>query len=259
MKKIYFFIFMSLGLIFQDVKAQAPACTYDYTWLALGKDGIWPDSATNMVSGTVGQPYVQNVTVKVPYDTTDATLGTVTFNRIELQTNITNPANYNLPPGLSLSCTPSNCKFPGNDTSCLVIYGTPTTVGSYTLSFTLKTYVNEVPFFAVNTSVVDYYVININPNTAGISDLTGSKFEVGQSIPNPAHNSSKIQYVTPGSGKTTLKIFNTLGALVLEKNADSNKGLNQFDVDCSTMPEGIYIYTVEFDNKTITKKMMVTH
>lgn len=259
MKKIYLLVFLAFSFVLNEINAQAPACTYDYTWLALGKDGIWPDSATNFVSGTVGQPYIQNVTVKVPYDTTDATLGTVTFNRIELSTNLTNPVNYNLPPGLSLSCTPSNCKFPGNDTSCLVIYGTPTTVGTYTLSFTLKTFVNEVPFFAVNTSVVDYYVITINANTAGISDLTGSKFEVGQSVPNPANNSSKIQFVTPGSGKANLKLYNTLGTLVTEKFTEVNKGLNQFEVDCSGLTEGIYIYSVEYNGKSITKKMMVSH
>ena len=55
--------------------AQTPVCTYDYTWLALGKNGIWPDSATNFVSGTVGAPYLQNVTIKVPKDTNATIFG----------------------------------------------------------------------------------------------------------------------------------------------------------------------------------------
>src|SRR3989344_7296153 len=120
MKKIYFvFSILFLGVSFVS-KAQAPACQYDYAWLALGKDGVFPDSATNFISGNVGSPYVQHITVKVPYDTTVSPLGTVQFDHIDLQTNISNPVNYGLPPGLSLSGTPSNFHFPGNDTSCMV-------------------------------------------------------------------------------------------------------------------------------------------
>lgn len=175
MKKLYFLFVLSFVVSFTSIKAQAPLCSYDYTWLALGKNGVWPDSATNFVSGTVGQPYLQNVTVKVPLDTTVSGF-TFTFSHIDLQTNISSPVNYGLPPGLSLSGTPSNYQFPGNDTSCMVIYGTPTTAGTYNLSFTLKTYMQGIPT-AFNTQTITYYKIVIN-NAAGIADNAPVKFDV---------------------------------------------------------------------------------
>src|ERR1700741_3016315 len=182
MRKFYILFAFTLSFGLSNIRAQAPQCQFDYAWLALGHDGVFPDSATNFMSGIVGQPYVQHITVKVPYDTTDATLGTVHFAHIDLQTNISSPVNYGLPPGLSLAGTPSNFHFPGNDTSCMVIYGTPTTAGTYFLSFKLKTYVTEIPGFAVNTQTITYYFIDILPAGTGIPAFSGSSFEVGQNI-----------------------------------------------------------------------------
>src|ERR1700740_1310495 len=113
MKKLYFLF--SIVLLSLSFVSKAQSCSYDYAWLALGKDGVYPDSATNFISGNVGSPYVQNITVKVPYDTTVPVLGTVQFAHVDLQSSA---SNWGLPPGLTLSGTPSNLHFPGNDTSC---------------------------------------------------------------------------------------------------------------------------------------------
>lgn len=258
MKKIYILFAFILSFQLSTMQAQAPQCQFDYAWLALGKNGVFPDSATNFMSGVVGQPYVQNVTVKVPYDTTDATLGTVHFNHIDLQTNISNPANYGLPPGLSLAGTPANLKFPGNDTSCMVIYGTPTTAGTYYLSFTLKTWITEVTLFPVNTQTLTYYKIDILPASTGINSAAETKFEVGQNIPNPFSGKTTIRYSVPAQGKAKFSLYNTLGKLVMEKKADAVKGENNFELNSSELAEGIYMYSVEFNNKTITKRMIVS-
>lgn len=236
-------------------KAQVPQCQYDYTWLALGKDGIYPDSATNFLSGNVGSPYVQHITIKVPYDTTVPVLGTVQFDEINLQTNITNPVNYGLPPGLSLAGTPSNFNFPGNDTSCLVIYGTPTVAGTYNLSFQLKTYIIGSPF-AVNTQTITYYKIIIN-SPLGVNDNAASKFEVSNPVPNPSNTSSSIKYSLPKTGATKLSVYNTLGKLVYSKKAEGKQGENEFDVNVNELSSGIYIYSVEFEGRSITKRLIV--
>jgi len=260
MKKIYLFLvvlFFNLSSIF----AQAPSCQYDYTWLALGKDGIYPDSATNFVSGTVGVPYIQNVTVKVPYDTTATIFGqlqTVRFSRIDLQTNITNPVNYGLPPGLSIVATPSNFKFPGNDTSCMVIYGTPTTAGTYILSFTLKTYVVEFPLTSVSTDVVDYYKINFYP-PVGIKENQNQSFELMGMYPNPAINETSIKYQLSKSGLVKHHIYNALGKCVYTKITESKKGENELVIDVKNFSSGIYFYTSDFEGKSKTKKLIVNN
>ncbi len=142
MKKIYFTIFTIVASIASVIAQTVPTCSLNPTFIASNKVGVYPDSATNFISGTVGVPYVQNITVKVPKDTTSSSI-TFCFNRFELTSPSTN--NYGLPPGLMIgSSTPAvangtvngapSLKFAGNANNCASIYGTPTTAGSYTLS-----------------------------------------------------------------------------------------------------------------------------
>ncbi len=260
MKKCYllfFVLFINLSSIF----AQTPSCQYDYTWLALGKDGIYPDSATNFVNGTTGVPYIQHITIKVPNDTTAVLFGqlqTVHFSRIDLQTNITNPANYGLPPGLSIAGTPSNFKFPGNDTSCMVIYGTPTVAGTYNLSFTLKTYVTEFPLTSVSTDVIDYYKITINP-PIGLKENQNTTFDLQGIFPNPAVNETTVKYQLPKSGSVKHMLYNALGKCVYSRTSDSKKGENELIIDVKNLSSGIYFYTSVFEGKSKTKKLIVNN
>jgi hypothetical protein len=257
MKKIY--LFLLLALPFMSEAQTAPACTYDYAWLALGKNGVYPDSATNFVGGTVGTPYVQNITVKVPYDTTATIFGSTStfhFDHIDLQTNVTSPANYGLPPGLSLSGTPSNFKFPGNDTSCMVVYGTPTTAGSYTLSFKLKAYVTEFPGVAVSTQTIGYYVINIAP-VAGIATYGNVGFHLMQNSPNPVKDMANIRFTAGTGGKAKLNVFNLTGQKVFEKEVSAARGDNSIDFDASQLENGVYLYSVEMNQQKQCRRMVV--
>ncbi len=254
MKKIY--LLLVLALSFSNIKAQ---CTYDHNFIMTHRGGVWPDSATNFVSGTVGTPYTQNVTVKVPYDTM-ATIfsqtSTFHFSHIDLQTNISNPVNYGLPPGLTLVGNPSNFKFPGNDTSCMIISGTPTTVGSYSLSFTLKAYMTEFPGIAVSTQVIKYYVINIAP-AAGIASNANISFAVMQNSPNPVKDNTSIKFTSAGDGKARLNVFNIAGQKVADKEISTVRGDNSFDFDASQLENGVYLYTVEMNQQKQCRRMVV--
>lgn len=263
MKKIYLLFSFLFVTAVSNVFAQIPACNYDMTFLATGRDGIWPDSATNFISGNVGSPYLQNLTIKVPYDT-NSTLGLVTFKTVDLQRNIASPANYGLPPGLSIGTTASNVqittnafKFPGNDTSCMVIYGTPTTAGTYNLSFTLKTYVNEIPFAAVSTDVITYYKIVIN-TPIGLNETANSKFELMNLFPNPSNSSSILRFNSPKTSMAKLNVYNTLGKVVITKSIETKQGENEFNINVKDLSSGIYICSLESEGKTLTKKLIVS-
>ncbi len=240
--------------------AQVPVCGYDHTFIASGRKGVWPDSATNFVGGTVGAPYLQNVTIVVPKDTNATIFGstqTFTFKEIDLQTNITTPANYGLPPGLSLTGTPSNYKFPGNDSSCMVIYGTPTTVGSYTCSFTLKAYVTAFTL-AVSTQTLKYYIINIAP-AAGIATNGSYSFQVMQNTPNPVRDNANIKFTSPAEGKAKFAVFNVTGQKIIEKEISTQRGDNNFDFDANQLESGIYLYTVEMNQQKQCRRMVIAH
>jgi hypothetical protein len=252
MKKIYLLFFL-LSLL--NLKAQTPTCGYDHTFIASGRAGIWPDSATNFVSGTVGQAYLQNVTIVIPKDTTVSGLGTLQYNHVDLQTNITTPVNYGLPPGLSLTGTPSTFKFPGNDSSCMVIYGTPTTAGSYTLSFTLKVYVVGSPI-AITSYTVGYYIINIAA-ASGISTSKNYDFSVMQNNPNPVINNTTIKFTAPVDGKAKMSLYNIAGQKITEKEFAAQRGDNSYEFDAAALESGIYIYALELNGQKQIRRMVV--
>ncbi len=249
MKKFYLFLLL---LPFTCILAQTPVCNYDYTWLALGKGGVYPDSATNFISGNVGSPYLQNVTVKVPYDTTS---GTTTLHYLRI--DFTNSGTCGLPPGLSLTGTPSNYKFPGNDTSCMVIYGTPTTAGTYNLTFNLSIYMVEFGgFIPFTTQTLTYYKIIIAA-AAGIATNNSYNFNVMQNSPNPVIDNASIKFTSASVGKAKFVVYNIAGQKITDKEINAQRGDNSFDFDATNLENGIYLYTVEMNQEKQCRKMVI--
>lgn len=106
MKKIYLSFLFSALVTFLNAQS-VPTCSLDPIFVASPKVGVWPDSATNFISGVVGQPYVQNITVKVPKDTISAGFR-FCFNKFTLYTP-SGITNYNLPPGLQIGSSMTVC------------------------------------------------------------------------------------------------------------------------------------------------------
>ncbi len=238
---------------FNVVMQAQPTCTLDPVFIASPKYGIWPDSATNFVSGQVGQPYAQNITVKVPLDTVQSPVK-ICFTRFELLVPPSYP-NYNLPPGLILTGNPSNLKFPGNANSCAIISGTPTTAGTYTLHFQVDVYGTTILSFQncptpvdpntgskIQTQNIDYYIINILPATS-IQDVYNniSNFTL---YPNPAANNISINFNSSVSELLQISLSDVTGKVLLNKALASQIGNNTFTLDVSELESGIYFYNI---------------
>ena len=238
-----------------SLKAQTvPTCSIDPTFHS---EGIWPDSALNFMSGTVGQPYLQNVTVVIPLDTTPVqTIGTCTYAHITLQTSSN---NYGLPPGLSLTGTPSTLVFPGNDSSCMAIYGTPTTAGTYTLTFVLKVYCTQTGnSFAALTKTIGYYHITINAAAGIETNAANAAFQVMQNNPNPVTGTTtNVKFSAPVDGKAKMTVYNITGQKISDKDILVQRGDNNYEFDATTLENGIYLYAVEFNGQKQIRRMVV--
>src|ERR1022692_1289930 len=81
--------------------------------------GITPDSAVGFVTGYVGLPYQQVVTIVVPKDTLAYGVLLLNFDSIALN------SFTGLPNGFTYAC-PKRCMWLGNTKGCLVINGNPT-------------------------------------------------------------------------------------------------------------------------------------
>lgn len=279
MKKIYFTI-ITISLAVSSVFAQTvPTCSLNPTFIASNKVGVWPDSATNFVSGIVGVPYEQNLTIKVPKDTT-ASGFKFCFNKFVLSTP-TGTTNYNLPPGLNIGSSSTitangtingaiSLRFPGAANNCASIYGTPTMAGSYTLQLQIQPYMNG-PVFGncpvppdINSGstaiagpqLLNYYIINISSPT-GVVDLGKDKVALYQNVPNPFSTTTDIKFYVEGEDNATVTVYNALGSVVSQQTIKTMLGENKVTINASNMANGTYIYSLKYKNFITTKRMMV--
>jgi hypothetical protein len=280
MKKIYLTI-ISVTAVIASVFAQTvPTCSLNTTFIASNKVGVWPDSLTNFISGTVGIPYEQNLTVKVPKDTSAAGF-TFCFNKFVLYTPV-GVTNYNLPPGLNIGSSTSSVangtvngavslKFPGDANNCATIFGTPTVAGSYTLQLEIQPWTNGpvVPFVTpcsnsaaggstiiAGPQVLNYYVINISAPT-GLQDLGNDKMSLSQNIPNPFSSTTEIKFYVEGEENATITVYNTLGAIVSQQSVYTSVGENKVTIKASNLSNGTYMYSLKYKGAIATKRMMI--
>ena len=85
-----------------------------------------------------------------------------------------------------------------------------------------------------------------------------SEFEIMQNYPNPFNSITKIKWQLNKSDYVLLKVYdilgNEIGTLV---NEALSPGLHEVNFDASTLPSGIFFYTITAGDRSITKKMVL--
>jgi hypothetical protein len=90
------------------------------------------------------------------------------------------------------------------------------------------------------------------------SNSIPAKFELSQNYPNPFNPTTEIKYSIPQSGFVTLKVFNLLGQEVATLvNQQQKTGSYIVNFDASNLASGIYMYRIQSDNFSLTKKMVL--
>ncbi|MEM6263750.1 MAG: T9SS type A sorting domain-containing protein [Bacteroidota bacterium] len=155
------FLLCICALLFGSLSAQI--CTPDTNFTA---PGIYP---ANMPDACVNQPYSFVVTLVVPQDTlvNVPPLGNL---RVPIDSFILDDI-LGLPAGLSYQCSPASCTFLGNASYCVVVSGTPTVTGFYSLDVAVDLYstVLATSFNAVDTLRAAFTFNVTNLPTAAIT------------------------------------------------------------------------------------------
>ena len=90
-----------------------------------------------------------------------------------------------------------------------------------------------------------------------------NEFSLSQNYPNPFNPSTVIQYSIADAGNVTLKIFDLLGrevATLVNEYQQAGTYSVDFNVEtrhASSLPSGVYFYTLTAPNFTATKKLML--
>ncbi len=105
-----------------------------------------------------------------------------------------------------------------------------------------------------NRMIVAHYdwCVGIDEQQSNYSNVT-----ISQNTPNPAINSTSIEIKTEVFSRINLTIVNLLGQVVHHESVDNNSHTHTFEVDVTNLDSGIYFYTVEIGNNSVTKKMLV--
>ena len=229
--------------------------------LTITSPGIYPDEITNLPEAFVGQPYLAQIDVLTPLDTSVSLSGlnvNVTIDNIELTSVTGLPNNFNY------SCNPPSCIFPGGTYACAQLFSTsdPTSadIGYYPITMTTSTLAINIPLIGSLTQVdtVDYYYIDISNIASTMQPITPFTFEVKDVYPNPTNSKANFQFVLGKNEILEFFIINSLGQTVNYKQLQSNFGVNKFELDLSHLSSGLYTYILKTDDRQISKKILIT-
>lgn len=98
------------------------------------------------------------------------------------------------------------------------------------------------------------YSQTVEVNNAGAIVSYG----LGQNYPNPFNPATTISYALPVSGQVSLKVYDMLGKEVATLvNGVRPAGMNTAAFDASSIPSGMYFYTLRTAGFSATKKMLL--
>ena len=94
----------------------------------------------------------------------------------------------------------------------------------------------------------------------GIDELAGNAISLGQAYPNPASDAAIVSYSIPAHGKVKLYLTDILGRSVnVLVNETLDAGIHRTELNVRNLADGLYYYTLEFDNQKMVRKLVVTH
>jgi hypothetical protein len=139
---------------------------------------------------------------------------------------------------------------------------------SFTGTFTIaESYIvpNEAVYFIKvflanqdNYSEDDTLKIRRETISVGIETLTATNtFALGQNIPNPATNTTRINYSIPESGEVIFHVHSISGQLLYSKTIEAAIGKQSLEFNTNTLAAGIYIYSIEYKGQRLIKRMSV--
>ena len=117
-----------------------------------------------------------------------------------------------------------------------------------------------VKFRVTNDNGNNMYLDNINlsqPIPSGIREINNDDALVSL-FPNPVANEITLEINSENIRPSTIKIMNSTGQLISEKQIELNSGINNFKMDTKEFSNGVYLVIVESAKKTITKKLVVS-
>jgi hypothetical protein len=136
---------------------------------------------------------------------------------------------------------PVNCRFSS-------IYTVPDNVSQYTI----KVFVNNVDRYPSNDTLKTTRNTNLK-----LSDYSSTGFALGQNIPNPAKENTRIEYSIPNDGQVIFTVYTITGQTLHIEKKDAYSGTNSIEFSTANLANGIYYYSMEYKGERLVKRMVI--
>ncbi len=84
------------------------------------------------------------------------------------------------------------------------------------------------------------------------------KYSLGQNYPNPFNPSTTIRFSLPQNDKITIKLYNVIGQFISTLvNGNMSAGEHQISFNGAGLTSGVYFYTLQGNDYSVTKKMIL--
>jgi len=122
-------------------------------------------------------------------------------------------------------------------------------------------YVVGIADSSAGNGYYDYATLKYSQGITGISvtsNTTPSNFDLMQNYPNPFNPTTNIEFALPEKSFVKLKVFDFLGREVSELvNENLTAGSYRYNFNGANLSSGMYLYKLETENFSETKKMML--
>ncbi|MCC6600695.1 MAG: T9SS type A sorting domain-containing protein [Crocinitomicaceae bacterium] len=227
-----------------------------------------PSLGETFETGVLGQPYSDVIYVKVPTLASDINeqFSPIPIDSLKLDgiTVFNGVADVSLSTmGLNVFCNNNGdcadpCMFLGGNAYCGDVTGIPNTAGTFPVKINVIVYGNFGFFTSVPYQFENYTLTVIDPASVVLTKNIG-EVALGQNAPNPADVSTLITFDLPFAANTHLVIQNLVGEKIFDKMIQGKRGENNYRLDSSNFPNGIYLYHIQMGDKKITRRMIVQH
>lgn len=91
---------------------------------------------------------------------------------------------------------------------------------------------------------------------AGLAENTPFKNSI-KVAPNPSNGQFNVQFQTGYSGEIYAEMYNLVGEKVYTTSLNHHEGMNSFSVNTSNLSKGVYMFTLVFEGKNYTTRLII--
>ncbi len=114
------------------------------------------------------------------------------------------------------------------------------------------------PWYMNWTAINEYGIVDI---TTGVNTQIANGFLLDAPVPNPANQQTVVTFELPAAGNVNITVVDALGRPVM--NVMSNERLSagpQFaTINTRTLPQGVYVVSLEAEGTQLLQKLVVSH